>query len=110
LLLISRAGFAQWLRQLSEVHRNPSRLILREQLRRRSSPRLFLEINVRQLLPVSVLYDEASIEFFNSTRLVGSGEMPSDNELAALIKKCPQTATGRRKERILTRLQIKLLR
>ena len=41
-------------------------LILAEQLGRRATAGLFLEINIRELLPVAVPHDEASVvELFN---------------------------------------------
>ena len=43
--------------ELSNVRRDPARLILRQQLGRRPSPRLILVIDVSELLSVSVTYD-----------------------------------------------------
>jgi hypothetical protein len=53
---------AQKLRQLSDVRRDPSRLVFGEQLGRRSPPRLILEIDIRQLLPSFVLHDKAGFQ------------------------------------------------
>jgi hypothetical protein len=48
------SGLSQRFRQLGDVHRNPSRLIPREQFRRRSPPRLILEVAVSERLSVVV--------------------------------------------------------
>jgi hypothetical protein len=55
-------GFAQPTRQLGDIHRNPSRFILAKQLRRRSSPRLILEIDICELLAV---HDKAGGQFLD---------------------------------------------
>jgi hypothetical protein len=72
LVILSHSGvlllikfFVQQLRQLSNVRCNASRLILAEQLGRWSPPWLFLEIDIRQLLPAAVDYDKAGVSFFN---------------------------------------------
>jgi hypothetical protein len=39
-----------------------------EQVRRRATPRLLLEIDVGKLLPVSILHDEASLSLFGRPR------------------------------------------
>jgi hypothetical protein len=44
----------QQLRQLGDVRRDPMRLILAEQLGCRASPRLILEIDIRELLAIVV--------------------------------------------------------
>jgi hypothetical protein len=46
-------------RQLRDIHRDPSRLILAEQLGCRSPAGLILEINVGELLPVVVADNKA---------------------------------------------------
>ena len=52
--------------ELRHIGRNPPRLVARKQFRRRSPPRLILEIDVGELLPGGVLHDDASVvEFFN---------------------------------------------
>ena len=54
---------------LGDIRRNPARLIFREQLGRRSAPRLILEIDIGELLPVGVPHDEAGIvEIFDGPR------------------------------------------
>jgi hypothetical protein len=63
--------------------RDPPRLILGEQLDRRSPAGLFLKIDIRELLPVAVPHDEASVvEFFNPTRAAGSGRRLGQRHLA----------------------------
>jgi hypothetical protein len=52
---------AQQLRQLGEVDRHPPGLVLGEQISRRASARLFLEIEIAERLSVGVLHDEARI-------------------------------------------------
>src|SRR5438094_540450 len=49
---------AQHLRQLSDIGRDPSRLILAEQLGRRAPPGLILEIDITQFLPGVVPHDK----------------------------------------------------
>ena len=56
-----RAFSGQQFCQLRDVGRNPPRLVLREQLGRRSSAGLLLEIDIRQLLPGAVDYDKARL-------------------------------------------------
>jgi hypothetical protein len=56
---------AQQVGELSNVRCDASRLILREQLRRRLSSWLFLEINIRKLLVVGVLHDEGRANIFD---------------------------------------------
>jgi len=43
----------------TEIHRNPPRLVLREQLRRRPPAWLILEIDIGKLLAGAVDYDKA---------------------------------------------------
>src|ERR1700746_1067617 len=52
-------------RQLGDVHSNPSRLVPLQQFRRRPSPRLFLEIDIGELLAAGVEYHKASLQFFD---------------------------------------------
>ncbi len=66
----------QQLRQLGEVRRDPPRLVAREQLSRRSSARLVLEIDVGERLPASVAHDEAIRGFLRLTRAAGTGGRP----------------------------------
>jgi hypothetical protein len=54
-----RISAFQKLRQLGDVHGNPSRLILAEQLGCRASSRLILVIDVGKLLSVVVAHHEA---------------------------------------------------
>jgi hypothetical protein len=54
----------QQLRQLRHVDRDPPRLVLREQLRRRSPPRFILKINVRELLAAMVNHDKAGVQSY----------------------------------------------
>jgi hypothetical protein len=56
------SSLVQQVRQPCKIHRNPSRLIFAVQLRRRSSPRLILEIDIREWLPVVVADDEAGVQ------------------------------------------------
>jgi hypothetical protein len=49
----------QQVRQFSNIHRNPPRLIPRQQFRRRSSPRLILEIDIGERLTVMVVDNKA---------------------------------------------------
>jgi hypothetical protein len=51
--------------QFSNVSRNPSRLILAEQLGRRSSPWRFLEIDIRELLAAVIAHDKAGLQFLD---------------------------------------------
>jgi hypothetical protein len=51
--------------EFSNIHRDPPRLVLREQLRRRSPARLILEIDIRQPLPGAVDHDKARIQFID---------------------------------------------
>ena len=50
-------------RQLRDVHRNPARLILREQL----GPCLFLEVDVSKRLSIVIAHDEAGNNWPNRT-------------------------------------------
>jgi hypothetical protein len=54
------------LRQFRDIHGNPSCLITRQQLRRRSPPRLILEIDIRKLLSVVIADDKADGQFFGN--------------------------------------------
>ena len=58
--LAASGCYRKQLRQLRNVHRDPSRLILAEQLGGRASPRLILEIDIGKLLPGAVRHDESS--------------------------------------------------
>ena len=51
--------------QPGKVHSNPSGLIFAEQLGRRTSPMVFLEVEVAECLAISVGHDEASVVIFN---------------------------------------------
>jgi hypothetical protein len=61
-------NFAHQLRQLGDIADDPSRLIPREQLGRRASPRLILEIDIGELLPVLIAHHEACSLFFDGPR------------------------------------------
>ena len=59
-----------WLRlqqlwQSGKIGCDPSRLIFGEQLRRRSPPRLILEIDIGELLSRAVLHDEGGTDIFD---------------------------------------------
>jgi hypothetical protein len=56
------------------LERNPSRLILAEQLRRRTPPRLFLEIDVGERLPAAVPHDESTVHS-GGERRSGMGDL-----------------------------------
>jgi hypothetical protein len=49
---VARSILPHQLRQLGDVHGDAPRLILGEQLGRRSSPRLILEIDIREARPI----------------------------------------------------------
>jgi len=49
----------QQLRQLRHVRRDPSRLILAQQFGGRSAAGVFLVVNIRELLPATVLHGES---------------------------------------------------
>jgi len=51
----------QQLRQLGDVHGDAPRLVAGEQVRCRAPPRLLLEIDIGERLPVGVADDEAGI-------------------------------------------------
>jgi hypothetical protein len=53
---------------------DPPRLILRQQLRRRSPAGLIFEIDIRKRLAAVVAHDKTRLEFVESTRAAGSGE------------------------------------
>jgi hypothetical protein len=55
----------QKLRQLCDVNCNSSRLIPRQQFRRRSPAGFILKIDIRQLLPCAVLHEEAGFQFID---------------------------------------------
>jgi hypothetical protein len=59
-LLAPHKLYAQQLRQLGDIRRDPSRLILAKQLGGGSSPRLVLEINIRECLTAVIANNEAS--------------------------------------------------
>jgi hypothetical protein len=70
---------------LSDIRRNPPRLVFREQLGRRSPARLILIINVPELLPVAINHDEGRTDIldrsgrreaaFGHSRLSASGQV-----------------------------------
>jgi hypothetical protein len=60
--------FAQQLRQLGDIHSNPSRLILAEQLGCGSSARLIFVIDIGELLAVVVTHDKAGVQFLDRPR------------------------------------------
>ncbi len=76
---------ARHLGQLSNIYRNAPRLVATEHLGCRAAPRLFLVINVSQLLAAAVLHDEGRIDVldgplrreaagkFNGVRRVSDG-------------------------------------
>jgi hypothetical protein len=59
---------------IADIHCNPSHLIAGERLSRRSSPRLFLEIDVRELLPVCGRGRQSRLPIHRLTRAAGSGD------------------------------------
>jgi hypothetical protein len=63
--MLALTRLAQKLRQLCDIYSNPSRFIFGEQLCCRSSPRLFLEINIGERLAVAVTHDETGVQFFD---------------------------------------------
>ena len=60
-----RAATRLVLRQLGDIRRDPARLILGKQFRRRSTARLILEIDTGKLLSVVVAHDIAGVLFFD---------------------------------------------
>ena len=56
-----RSSFGSAARQLGEVHRRPTGLVTSQQLRRRPTTGLILEIEIAERLPGGVLHDEARI-------------------------------------------------
>src|SRR5947207_15691853 len=58
-------SWAQQLRQLGGIRRDPSRLIFAEQLGCRASPLLILIINVAELLTRAVFNDKAGVQFLD---------------------------------------------
>ena len=62
-----------WLRlqqlwQSGKIGCDPSRLIFGEQLRRRSPPRLILEIDIGELLPGAVRHDEGATNILDGPK------------------------------------------
>jgi hypothetical protein len=66
-MTVRASSLSQKVGQLGDVGCDPSRLILAQQLRRRSSPRLILEIDIRERLLVVVAHGEADGLFLNRT-------------------------------------------
>ena len=58
-------------RRLCDVGGNAPGLVAGEQLRRRAAPRLVLEIDVSERLPVRVAYDEAGVGVLSAVRKYG---------------------------------------
>ena len=68
LIIAQGVRFTQHRGQLRNVRRDPARLILRQQLGRRPSPRLILVIDVSELLSVSVPHDVVVRLWFGGPR------------------------------------------
>jgi hypothetical protein len=66
--LLKRLPLTQQLRQPRDIRRNPSRLVPREQFRRRSPTRLILEIDVGELLAGAVPHDEGGTNILDGPR------------------------------------------
>jgi len=81
-----RLGLAQYAaRQLGAIGRDPSRLILAEQVGRRAPSRLILEIDIGKLLPVAVADNEAGVQFLDLSRREpkAKADSPGRREAAA---------------------------
>jgi len=92
--MAKRLRLAQQLRQLGDVHGNPSRLILAEQLGGRASAGLILEIDIGKLLSVAVADNEAGGLLFSGPRwretAGGHGLLSELGGTLDEIRGCPQ--------------------
>jgi hypothetical protein len=81
---------SQQLGLFREVRRHPPRLIPGQQLGRRAQTELFLEVEIRQRLPVLVADDEARVVvFFERSRVRESGRATERG-----IRPSPTSAPG----------------
>ena len=70
---VVRLILTQQLRQLGDIHRDPSRLIFAEQLGSGSPPWLVLEIDIRELLPGRRQSQQSRRLVLQQTKAAGSG-------------------------------------
>jgi len=69
-MLVPQSSLLEEVRQLGDIRRDPSRLVLCEQLRSRSAPRLVLIIDVSELLTVVIAHHETGFLLLIVTALL----------------------------------------